>query len=138
VVAAALVVVAMWAAVSCGSQDGGAGEGERAAAEQRFPDVVDVEVAGGDRAYEFAVTVSSPYDSPSRYADGWRVVAPDGSVLGERALAHDHKDEQPFTRSLAGVEIPDGVETVTVEARDLVHGYGGGTVTVTLPSSAGE
>ncbi len=40
--------------------------------------------------------------------------------------------EQPFTRSLSGVEIPADVTTVTVEGRDLVNGWGGGTQTVTV------
>ena len=42
-------------------------------------------------------------------------------------------DEQPFTRSLSGVVIPEGVDTVTVEAHDSVHGWGGAAVEVTLP-----
>ena len=89
----------------------------------------------GSDGFQFDVTISSPYDSPSRYADAWRIVGPDGAVLGERLLTHDHAAEQPFTRSLAGVEIPYGVAEVTVQARDLVNGWGGGTVTVTVPTS---
>jgi hypothetical protein len=42
-------------------------------------------------------------------------------------------DEQPFTRSLSGVTIPDGVDRVTVRARDSVHGHGGASVTVDVP-----
>ncbi len=40
---------------------------------------------------------------------------------------------QPFTASVAGVEIPDTVNRVTIEGRDLVYGWGGGTVEVPLP-----
>ena len=90
-------------------------------------------VTGGGGVYDFAVTVSSPYDTPERYADGWRVLAPDGTVLGERPLAHDHAGEQPFTRSLRGVPVPEGVATVTVQARDLVNGWGGTVVRTELP-----
>ena len=82
--------------------------------------------------FAFAVTISSPYDTPDRYADGWRVIGPDGTVYGEHVLLHDHASEQPFTRTQRGVEIPPDVEEVTVEGRDLEHGYGGGTVTVTI------
>ena len=102
---------------------------------QRFPDVVAVEVERtGDQLLRFDVTVSSPYDSPGRYADAWRVVGPDGTVFGIRQLAHDHAGEQPFTRSLDAVTIPAAVTTVSVEARDLANGWGGDTVEVTLPA----
>ena len=100
--------------------------------EQLFPDIVEVAVTAGGDTFRFDVTVSSPYDTSERYADAWRIVAPDGTVLGVRELAHDHAGEQPFTRSLDGVEIPADVTTVTVEGRDLVNGWGGGTKTVTI------
>jgi hypothetical protein len=105
-----------------------------AAAEQRFPDILSAELTRtGDGTVDVEVTVSSPYDSPQRYADGWRVLAPDGAVLGEHTLLHDHAGEQPFTRTQTAVPVPDGVTEVTVEGRDQVHGYGGGTVTVEVP-----
>jgi hypothetical protein len=48
-------------------------------------------------------------------------------------LANDHAGEQPFTRALAGVEIPATVRSVTIHAHDLVYGWGGRTVKLTLP-----
>lgn len=105
------------------------------AADQDFPDIVEVEATREqDGTYSFDVTVSSPYDTPERYADGWRVIGPDQEVYGEHQLTHDHASEQPFTRTQSGIEIPDGVTTVTVEGRDLANGYGGDTVEVELPS----
>lgn len=98
-----------------------------------YPDVVDVSVSGDDSIYNFVVTMSSPYDSPERYADAWRVIGDDGQVYGVRELLHDHANEQPFTRSLEGVEIPEGVSSVTVQGRDQVYGWGGGVVEVNLP-----
>lgn len=100
--------------------------------EQRFPDVVAAVATPTDAGWDFDVTVSSPYDTPERYADAWRVVSPDGSVLGVRELAHDHAGEQPFTRSLRGVQIPAGVDSVVVEGRDRTNGWGGATVVVVL------
>ncbi len=100
--------------------------------EQPFPDILDVVVIPEGDTFRFDVTVSSPYDTPERYADAWRIVAPDGTELGVRELTHDHAAEQPFTRSLTGVEIPPDVTTVTVEGRDLVNGWGGDTLTVTI------
>ena len=98
-----------------------------------YPDVVDVSVSGDGSSYDFAVTISSPYDSPERYADAWRVIGDDGQVYGVRELLHDHGNEQPFTRSLGGVEIPDTIASVTIQGRDLVYGWGGGVVEVSLP-----
>ncbi len=98
-----------------------------------YPDVVDATVERNGDTFTFDVTISSPYDTPERYADAWRVVGPDGTVLGVRELLHDHQNEQPFTRSLSGVEIPDDVDTVTIEGRDQVNGWGGATVEVELP-----
>lgn len=101
--------------------------------DQRFPDVIAVDVEqAADGTARFDVTVSSPYDTPDRYADVWRIVGPDGVVYGVRELAHDHANEQPFTRSLDGVAIPDGVAVVTVEARDSANGWGGATVDADL------
>ena len=98
-----------------------------------FPDVVDATVERDGDTFRFDVTLSSPYDTPERYADAWRVVGPDGNVLGVRELLHDHQDEQPFTRSLSGVEVPAGVDTVTIEGRDQLNGWGGATFEVELP-----
>lgn len=103
-------------------------------ADRLFPDVVDVVVQKeGDGRYSFDVTLSSPYDSPEQYADAWRIRSSDGTVFGVRELLHDHAGEQPFTRSLRGVEIPTEVDTIVVEGRDLANGWGGGTMSVDLP-----
>jgi hypothetical protein len=83
--------------------------------------------------FNFDVTISSPYDTPSRYADGFRVTTKEGEVLGERKLWHDHQSEQPFTRDLYSVKIPSKVKTVLVQARDQKYGYGGQVVEVGLP-----
>ena len=106
----------------------------QASAQQRFPDVVAAKAIqrSGDLV-DFDVTVSSPYDTAQRYADAFRVMDKAGKVYGERVLAHDHADEQPFTRDLYGVNIPKNVKTVVLQARDQKHGYGGKTVEVNLP-----
>ncbi len=105
-----------------------------AASAQRFPDVLSVKVkpvrAG---VFDFDVTVSSPYDTPQRYADAFRVTTLDGKPIGERTLWHDHQDEQPFTRDLYGVSIPAGISKVRVQARDQKFGYGGKSVDIALP-----
>ncbi|HEX6194816.1 MAG TPA: hypothetical protein VFZ37_02835 [Jiangellaceae bacterium] len=128
----ALAVMLPALLTGCGSD--GDPAPETPPAEQHYPDVVEVTVEPAEAGtYTFHVTISSPYDTPERYADGWRVVGPDGSVYGEHTLAHDHANEQPFTRTQSGVDIPADVSEVTVEGRDSENGYGGETVTVELP-----
>ena len=114
------------------SQEGTAATGQSGT--QKYPDVreAELESSGGD-TWTLSVTISSPYDSPERYADGWRVLAPAGTVLGKHELMHDHAGEQPFTRSQSGLEIPQDVQKITVEGRDLKNGYGGNTVTIPVP-----
>lgn len=96
-------------------------------------DVVGVKaVSQSPGTWRFDVSVLHEDAGWDHYADKWDVVAPDGTVLGTRVLLHPHDGEQPFTRSLTGVAIPDAVETVTVRAHDSVHGYGGAEMTVEL------
>jgi hypothetical protein len=66
------------------------------------------------------------------YADRFDVLDEDGNLLGSRTLFHPHVDEQPFTRSLNAVAIPDDVTTITVRAHDNVDELGGATVEITL------
>ena len=97
-------------------------------------DVVEVEVKRtAKHIYFFKVTVRHADEGWDHYANKWDVVAPDGSVLGTRTLYHPHVDEQPFTRSLSDVKIPESITAVTVRAHDLVHEYGGKTVKVMVP-----
>jgi len=94
--------------------------------------VVAAEARKSGMGWRFDVTVEHADAGWEHYADAWRVVGPDGTVLGVRELLHPHVTEQPFTRSLSGVAIPEGIATVTVEARDSVHGWEGGAVRLNL------
>ncbi len=62
------------------------------------------------------------------YANVWQVRG-DTVANGVRELLHPHDDEQPFTRSQAGVAAGG---RVTVEAADTVHGFGGSAVVLDL------
>ena len=95
-------------------------------------DVMKVRVKCTDTC-SFSVTVKHADDGWDHYANEWQVVAPDGTVLGTRTLYHPHVNEQPFTRSLSGVRIPSDIHSVTLRARDNVHGYGGREQRVELP-----
>ncbi len=108
--------------------------GEPLAGEQQFPDVIAATVSpSGTDAFDFDATISSSYDTPQRYADGFRIIGSDDKVYGERKLLHDHASEQPFTRELTGVSIPPEIRTVTVQARDQKYGWGGKVVRLSLP-----
>ena len=96
-------------------------------------EVVGVKVQNeGNGSWTFTVTVRHDDEGWDHYANQWEVLSPDGVVLGTRILLHPHVAEQPFTRSLGGVEIPEGVGKVIVRARDSVHGYGGEEIEVEL------
>ncbi len=72
------------------------------------------------------------------YADAWRVVDEAGKELGKRVLHHPHEQEQPFTRSLSGLNIPATMKIVYVEAHDKVHGWNAQRVRVDLQQPKGE
>ncbi|HUG85514.1 MAG TPA: hypothetical protein VMM13_13170 [Euzebya sp.] len=102
-------------------------------ATQWFPDVIQAQLAASGDAWRLTATLSSPYDSPERYADAFRAATEDGTQLGVRELLHDHAGEQPFTRSLEDLQIPEDIDRIVVQGRDLEHGWGGQTVTVEVP-----
>lgn len=99
----------------------------------------------GDDTWTFHVTVRHPDRGWDDYADGWDVVLPDGTVIipnsGDtftRVLLHPHQTEQPFTRSQSNIVIPSTITTVIVRAHDLIHGWGGQTITVNLTQPTGD
>lgn len=97
-------------------------------------DVLEVRVtkeAAG--TYRFDVTVQHADTGWDHYADGWEVATADGVQLGYRTLYHPHVNEQPFTRSLGGVKVPEGTKTITIRAHDSVHEWGGRSMTVAIP-----
>lgn len=86
--------------------------------------VVGVEATPGTNGWRFDVAIAHPDTGWDDYADGWRVELADGTIVGERPLAHPHVNEQPFTRSTSGVVIPDGTAQVYIRARTNVEGWG--------------
>ena len=79
-------------------------------------------VQRGD-SWTFDVTISHHDTGWGNYADAWRIVDLNGKELGLRNLAHPHEHEQPFTRSLSNVKIPEGLTEVGVQTRDTVGGW---------------
>jgi len=102
-------------------------------------DVLAVKAAKGNNGtWSFTVTVKHDDEGWDHYANQWEVFGQDGKVLGTRVLLHPHVGEQPFTRSLGGVQVPEGTGKVAIRARDSVHGYGGEEMEIELSGVAAE
>lgn len=97
------------------------------------PLVENVRAQHSSSGWQFHVTLSHPDTGWDHYADGWRVLDMNGTELGMRVLGHPHEQEQPFTRSLSGVQIPKGTKQVQIQARCLVDGWAPEMTIVTLP-----
>ena len=89
-------------------------------------------VAQGGNSWTFHVTLRHDDTGWEDYADGWQVEHPDGTVLGLRVLYHPHVNEQPFTRSLSKVIVPEGLSAIQIRARTLTDGWGETTFNVDL------
>ena len=126
-----LAAVAVVFVAGCGNADDVA---DSVAAAEGCADVVDAAVTPSGDRFVVTATVESADTGWERYADAWEVRTTDGDVLATRVLAHPHVDEQPFTRSLTDVEIPEGVTTVEIAARDSVVGFCGITAAVAVPA----
>ena len=100
-------------------------------------EIIDVSVSNNQDSFRFDVTLKHDDTGWDHYADGWEVISPAGDVLGKSVLAHPHVNEQPFTRSLSGVPIPQEVSTVSIRAHDSVHGYNEEMFEVDLGGSLG-
>ncbi|MBB93222.1 MAG: hypothetical protein CML68_01255 [Rhodobacteraceae bacterium] len=96
------------------------------------PLVESVTARASASGWSFDVTLSHPDTGWDHYADGWRVLAPDNTELGMRELVHPHVNEQPFTRSLSGVQIPAGITQVQIQARCITDGWSATTYPVDL------
>ncbi|NNU79164.1 hypothetical protein HMH01_01820 [Halovulum dunhuangense] len=86
------------------------------------PQILAVEAREGRFGWRFDVTVEHADTGWEHYVDGWTVHLPDGTMLGARDLLHPHVAEQPFTRSLFDVVIPEGTTEVILRANDNLHG----------------
>ena len=91
------------------------------------PHVMDVRIEKAGMLWNIHVTVSHPDTGWDHYADGWRILDKDGNILAERELMHPHVEEQPFTRSISGVVLPDGTREVFVRTHCSVHGWSDST-----------
>lgn len=96
------------------------------------PEVVAAKATRNGDTWRFDVTLRHPDTGWDHYADGWEILSPEGQALGYRELLHPHETEQPFTRSLAGVAVPNGSTHVFVRARDNHEEWSDGSFRLNL------
>ncbi len=98
----------------------------------------DVQLHQANGAWTLHVTLEHKDTGWEHYADAWRIVSARGDVIGTRTLYHPHVKEQPFTRSLTDVVIPDNIAVVYIEAHDTVHGWSQDRVKVDMTKNTGD
>jgi hypothetical protein len=87
----------------------------------------------GEDSYRFDVSIRHADIGWKHYANQWQLYTSDGQLLGTRTLHHPHVDEQPFTRSLDNIKVPQGVISVVIRAKDSVHGMSPQKFELVLP-----
>jgi len=101
-------------------------------------EIVQVEFVKSGSSWRVNTTLEHDDTGWEHYADVWRIVTEKGDKLGERILFHPHENEQPFTRSLPRLTIPEKTNIVFVEAHDKKHGWSKQRVRVDLTKSTGD
>ncbi len=103
-----------------------------ATARPEAPEILSVETIRTGMGWRIDVTLEHPDADWDHFADAWEVLDDAGNRLGFRELMHPHVDEQPFTRSLYNVMLPDGLRRIQVRARCSQDGWAEETFTVDL------
>lgn len=80
------------------------------------PRIVAVETRDSGMGWKIEVTLDHADSGWDHYAAGWEVLDEAGTRLGFRKLHHPHVNEQPFTRGLHSVMVPDGTRKVYIVA----------------------
>ncbi|MBZ8117610.1 hypothetical protein KUD11_03005 [Roseovarius sp. LXJ103] len=80
------------------------------------PEITQVRAVKEGMGWRFFVTIAHTDTGWDHYASGWEVVDANGTVLGVREFAHPYMSDEPFTRSLGHIMLPDGTREVFVRA----------------------
>ncbi|MFY9239347.1 MAG: hypothetical protein WAO78_10855 [Roseovarius sp.] len=80
------------------------------------PEITEVRAVKEGMGWRFFVTMAHKDTGWDHYAAGWEVVDANGTVLGTRELASPHMSNEPLTRSLGHIMLPDGTREVFVRA----------------------
>lgn len=81
------------------------------------PKILDAKATRSGMGWRIDVTLSHSDTGWDHYADAWEIVDKNGRRLAIRHLAHPHVKEQPFTRSLTGIMLPDGTRRIYIRAK---------------------
>lgn len=100
------------------------------AAAADMPEIVEARAEKTGMSWRVDVTIRHPDTGWDHYADGWEVRDADGNRLGTRELHHPHVEEQPFTRALVNVDLPDGTREIFIRAHCSVDGWTGDAVRI--------
>jgi len=100
-------------------------------------DIVHVVLTNNSGSWRADVTLKHADTGWKHYADGWRIVDEQGNVLANRVLYHPHVNEQPFTRSLSGFNIPKDENIIFVEAHDFERGWSKKRVKIYMSQNSG-
>ncbi len=93
------------------------------AATADMPEILDVTAEKSGMTWRVDVTLRHPDTGWDHFADGWEVRDADGNRLGHRELHHPHVEEQPFTRALVNLDLPDGTREIFIRAHCSVDGW---------------
>lgn len=96
------------------------------------PEIMGVTATQTGTVWRVEVTILHPDTGWDHYVDGWEVQDRDGNRLGYRLLHHPHVNEQPFTRALDDLSLPEGAAEIFVRAHCSVDGWSGEAVHITL------
>jgi hypothetical protein len=117
----------------------------QAQAQENCCDVIELAADGKatDGSWTITPTLWSPYEvtmSATQYCDFVEIRSADVgttyTVLGKRTFDSPHPEEQPFSRAIRDIILPDGTNTITAVGHDSVNGYCGETLTLTLVGDA--
>jgi hypothetical protein len=97
-----------------------------------IPVIKNINATQTNGLWDFDVTLQHTDIGWDDYADAWRILGPNGEELGLRKLSHPHVEEQPLTRSLSGIRIPNGMTEIDFQVHDTVNGWSPETKRVSL------
>ncbi|MWB77002.1 hypothetical protein GLS40_03060 [Pseudooceanicola sp. 216_PA32_1] len=85
------------------------------------PEIVAATAERSGMGWRIEVTLKHADTGWDHFADGWEVLDEAGNRIAYRKLHHPHVNEQPFTRSLPSVMIPDGTRRIFIRAHCSVN-----------------
>lgn len=80
------------------------------------PQVLSATARKAGLGWRIEATVSHPDSGWDHFIDYWVVETRDGTEIDRRNLLHPHTSEQPLTRSIPSVSVPDGIRKVFIRA----------------------